>query len=163
MLLSTTLHLLLCTAEVLQLLCFCLHLSLSPVLPVTRTCSPALYCREAADAEQHASQLATSAASALQSARSVAALLTGRQGEVEPTDLEDLAASRLDAWLNEHSGADSFQASGSLASGALAELTAMQFPTQSKILLNRAHWTLVARHRQPALLQSCMHAERCQM
>ena len=73
-------------------------------------------CREAADAEQHASQLATSAASALQSARSSAALLTGRQGEVEPTDLEDLAASRLDAWLNEHPAAGSFQASGSLTS-----------------------------------------------
>lgn len=113
---SPALHLLPCAAEKSQLLCFCLHLSLSPALPLTRTGSPALCCRDAADAEQQASQLATSAASALQSARSSAALLTGRQGEVEPTDLEELAASRLDAWLNEHPGADSFQASGSLTS-----------------------------------------------
>eukprot|EP00891_Asterochloris_glomerata_P000265 jgi/Astpho2/265/Aster-x0911 len=77
--------------------------------------------KDAADAEQQASQLATSAASALQSARSSAALLTGRQGEVEPTDLEELAASRLDAWLNEHPGADSFQASGSLTSRGLLQ------------------------------------------
>ena len=116
------------------MLCFCLHLSLRPALPLIPTSSAAPCCRDAADAEQHAGQLATSAASALQSARSSAALLTGRQGEVEPTDLEDLAASRLDAWLNEHPGAGSFQASGSLDSRGVCCAHSMQSLRQGRTL-----------------------------